>query len=88
LDCPEVSPYDRPLECRLSVKIAPGQNVTAFVDYGDNSKIEEIVVNETSVWIKKQYVDVGYYNISCIVPELNRSMSEKVYIRCNIIYFI
>ncbi len=88
MDCPEVSPYDRPLECRLSVKIAPGQNVTAFVDYGDNSKIEEIVVNETSVWIKKQYVDVGYYNISCIVPELNRSMSEKVYIRCNIIYFI
>jgi hypothetical protein len=82
LDCPDVSPYDRPLICRLSVKIAPGQNVTAFIDYGDNSNIEEVVVNETSIWIKKQYIDVGFYTITCIVPEFNRTMSEKVYIRC------
>ena len=82
MDCPEISPYDRPLVCRLSVKIAPGQNVNAYVDYGDGLNKETIFVNETSIWIKKQYSNVGYYNISCDVPELNRLMSERVYIRC------
>jgi hypothetical protein len=80
LDCPDVNPIDRELVCRLSVKINTNETVRVQVDYGDGHK-EEIPVNQSSIFIRHKYNAVNNYVIDCNVIELNRNMSEKVYIR-------
>jgi hypothetical protein len=82
LDCPDVSPIDRELECRLTVKINANQTVKVLVDYGDGHK-EEVNVNQTSIFIRHKYNAIANYSIECSVIESNRNMSEKVYIRRN-----
>jgi hypothetical protein len=71
------------LVCRLSVKLAPGNNVTASVDWGDGSTHQTYIVDQSSIFIEKQYSQVLNYVIKCTVIETNSYMTENVYIRRN-----
>jgi len=80
LDCPDVSPIDRELVCRLTVKINKNETLKVIVSYGDGYK-EEIIVNQSSIFIRHKYNVIDNYLVECSVIELNRNMSEKVFIR-------
>ena len=80
MDCPDVSPKDKPLVCRLNVKIDRGQNVTAFVNYGDGVT-KEITISKRSTFIEHSYRNISKYIVNCTVPFFNISMRENVEIR-------
>jgi hypothetical protein len=83
LDCPDISPIDKPLVCRLSVKLAPGSNVTASVDWGDGLTPQTYIVNQSSIFIERQYSKVENYVIKCNIIGIS-PMTEHVYIRRNL----
>ena len=81
MDCPDDNPIDKPLVCRLNVKLASGDNVTASIDWGDGKGSQIYIINQTSTYIERKYNTVKMYDIKCNIIETGSIMTERANIR-------